>query len=197
MSRQVDIVATSTSTKYLLFGFEASELSSFKLQMWITKTGARAVDWLQSLSLGFCSYIGGNIYLHNSDEVPRCELFGEKKDCKIGVVVNEGGTQKKILDSLGIQTDSNWEVESLIIPPDLNYPNGMDSRIPSSFFKKREGGIYSEFLRNSKTTSSTVKAIELLNGEPLRGSSAYFILKNTSDDKVQLWEVQVNMTISK
>lgn len=197
MAREIQIMSTSSSSKYLLFGFSASELATFSIQMWIEKTGVRAVDWLQSMSLSFMSFMGGNVYLHNSNDVPRCTLFGEKKDCKVGVVFNEGGGKKKILDSIAIGTDSEWQVESLIIPPDKNYPAGMSSVIPKSFFKKREGGLYSEFLRNMKTTSSTVKAIEALSGEQLRCSNAYLVLKNTAADKVQLWEIIINATSSR
>ena len=197
MAREIQIKSTSDSTKFLEIGFNASELASFKMQLYITKSGARATEFLQALSLGFCSFIGGNIYLHNSDEVPRLTLFGEKKDMKVGVVFNEGGGVKKILDSLQIGTDGEWEVESITIPADQNYINGMESKIPQSFFKKIEGGLYSSFLRNMKTSSSTVKAIEALTGEELRCSSAYMILKNTSTDAVQLWEVVINATKSR
>lgn len=197
MSREIQIVSTSSSSKYLLFGFSANELSTFSLQMYVEKHGARAVDWLTSLSLSFCSFMGGNVYLHNSNDVDRCTLFGEKKDMKIGVVVNEQANLVKLLDSIGIHTDGEWEVESLVIPADQNHPHGMASVIPKSFFKKREGILYSEFNRNMKTSGSTVKAIEALTGEQLRGKTCYLIIKNTSADKVELWEIDVNMSKSR
>lgn len=195
--REIEIMATETGAHFLLFGFNASELATFSIQFYIEKHGARAVDWLTSLSLSFCSFMGGNVYLHNSNDVPRCTLFGEKKDMKVGIVVNEQASLVKIFDSLGIHTDGTWEVESLVIPADQNHPNGMTSLIPKSFFKKREGILYSEFLRNTKTSGSTIKSIEAMTGEQLRGKVCYLVLKNTSADKVELWEVDVNLTKSR
>lgn len=195
--RTVDITATRSGLHRLEFGFDEDKLASFKMQLWITKYGSRAVDWLQSLSIGFCSFMGGNLYLHNSDEVARCNLFGEQKDCKVGVVINKNPDVTKILDSIGIHSDGLWEVESITIPPTVNYPNGMYSRIPKELFRKREGVLKCEFLRNMKTTSAVANALDALRGEPLRGKEAYLILKNTSTSKVQLYKIDINMTISK
>jgi len=197
MAREIQIMSTVDGSHFLLVGFNASELATFSIQMWIEKTGVRAVDWLQSMSLSFMSFMGGNVYLHNSNDVDRCNLFGEKKDCKVGIVINEQANLVKLFDSLGIHTDGEWEVESLVIPADQNHPNGMASVIPKSFFKKREGILYSEFLRNTKTSGSTIKAIEAMTGEQLRGKVAYLVLKNTSADKVELWEIDVNLTKSR
>jgi len=197
MAREITLLSSSEGSHYLLFGMDHSEVSSFAIQLWIEKFGKRATDFLQAMSLGFASFMGGNIYLHNSDDVPRNYLFDEQKECKIGVVVNEQAPVKKILDSLGIHTDGEWEVESITIPADLNHPDGMYSMIPKTKFKKREGMIYSEFLRNMKTSGSTIKAIEAMTGEPLRCNEAYLILKNTSTDKVQIWGVDVNMSKSR
>jgi hypothetical protein len=197
VARTVEIISTTTGSHYLLFGWNASEVANFSVQMWIEKHGVRAVDWLQALSLGYMSFSGGNLYIHNSDAVPRCNLFGEQKDAKIGVVINEKATTTKVLDSLGIFTDGLWEVESLTIPVDLNYPNGMYSKIPSGNFKKREGVLYSEFMRNMKTSSETPKTIEAISGEELRGNEAYLVLKHTGGTETQIWKIDFNMTASR
>ena len=73
----------------------------------------------------------------------------------------------------------------------------MYSVVPKNMFYKREGVLYSEFLRNMKTSGSVATAIEAITGEPLRGKSAYVVLKNTSTEKVQLWAIEVNMTKSR
>jgi len=195
--RQIDIISVSNGEHYLLFGMNAGEMSKFSVQLWLTHFGQRAVDWLDSMSLSFCSFMGGDVYLHNSDEVDRCNLFGEHKDFKVGIVMNEQPQSTKILDSLGIYSNGEWEVESVTIQPDQNYPHGMYSKIPKSFFKKREGVLYSEFLRNMKTSSSTASAIEALTGEPLRGNCAYIVLKNTSTDKVEIWLVNLQLSKSR
>jgi len=196
---EIELVATSSGTHYLLFGMNASEAASFGVQMWITKHGQRAVDWLQHLSLGWLSFMGGDIWVQNQPEsiVERVNFFGEHKDVYMSVVANENPNMVKILDSLGIHTDGEWEVTSVIIPKTLNYPNGMSSRIPLGKFKKREGIWRAEFLRNMQTTSSTDSVLELLRGEPLRGRAAYLVLRNVQTTEVKLYAISVAMTTSK
>jgi hypothetical protein len=116
---------------------------------------------------------------------------------EVGIVANEQPNVIKLLDSIGIQSNGEWSVESVTIPATLNYPNGMYSKIPLQRFKKREGIWQSEFLRNMKTSSDTISVIEAIKGEPLRGESAYLVLKNTNTDEVRLFKVSINMTSSR
>jgi hypothetical protein len=194
MARQIDIISTSKGYHYLLFGFDANELASFKMMLWITHYGERAIDWLQSLSLGFISFIGGDVWIHNSNNVDRCNLFGEQKDCEVGIVANEQPNVIKLLDSIGIHSDGKLEVVSVTIPKTLNMTSGMLSRIPKERFKKREGIWQAEFLRNMGSVTDTIGAIK---GEPLRGESAYLVLKNTDTSQVKLFKVDCRMTSSR
>ena len=195
--REIEIVATEDGIHWLLFGFNAGEMSGFSMQLYIEHFGKRSIDFLQALSLGYMSFMGGDIWKHNSDEVPRANFFGEQKDAKIGIAINEKPEVVKILDSLGIHTDGTWEVESVVVAPSLNHPSGMYSVVPRSLFKKREGVLYSEFLRNMKTSGSTIKAIEAITGEELRSNAAYMILKHTGGDNIQIWKLDINMTSSR
>jgi hypothetical protein len=197
MAREIVLVSTTTGVHHLEFGMDANELSSFAIMCWITKYGQRAVDWLQGLSLGFISFMGGDVWIHNSDDVPRVNFFGEQKETKVGIVANENPLIVKILDSIGIHSDHKWEVESLTIPMALNTPNGMYSKIPKERFKKREGVWQCEFLRNMKTTTATASVIEAIKGEHLRGYSAYLVLRNTDTTEVKLFKVSINMTASR
>ena len=197
MARIIEIVSTTSDIHYLLIGLNNDELSSFAMQLWITRYGRRMVDWVQSLGLNFCTFIGGDLWIHNDDDQDRCNLFGEKRDCIVEVVANENPLRVKVLDSIGVHSDSTWEVTSVTIPPTLNYPNGMQSKIPTAQFKKRDGVWQARFLRNMKSTSDTVSVREALNGEPLRGNEALLTLKNTSNEQVKLFRVSVNMTTSR
>ena len=88
---QIDLIATTDGTHHLLFGMDSNNLSSFGIQMWITKHGRRAVDWLQHLSLGWISFMGGDVWVQNQPEsiVERVNFFGEHKDVYMSVVANE------------------------------------------------------------------------------------------------------------
>lgn len=197
MAREVQIIAESTGRHSLLFGWNANELASFSLQMWITHYSQRAVDFVQSLSQGFVSFMGGDIWTHNDPSVPRANLFSEQKEMKVGIVANQDANVVKILDSIGIHSDENWEVESVTIPKTLNQPNGMYSKIPKGRFLKREGVWRSEFLRNMKSTSAIASVKEAISGETLRGYSAYLVLKNTSTTECRLFKIDINMTKSR
>jgi hypothetical protein len=197
MARQVDLISTTNGIHYIEVGLDSDSLASFQWQLWVTKYGKRAVDFLQSLSLGFVSFMGGDLWVHNSDDVDRCNLFGEAKNCEVGVVANEQPNIVKLLDSIGIHSDGRWEVVSVTIPKTLNHPNGMYSVIPKERFKKREGVWQSEFLRNMKTTSGTASVIEAIKGEPLRGRSAYILLRNTDTSQVKLFKTDIRMSGSR
>jgi len=195
---EIELMATTDGTHHLLFGMNSDSLSSFGIQMWITRYGSRAIDWIERLSLGWVTFMGGDLWVHNQPEslVARANFYGEQKDVYVGVVANENPNVTKLLDSIGIHTDGEWEVTSVTIPKSLNYPNGMRSRIPINRFKRREGVYRAEFLRNMNTTSSTDSVLELMNGEPLRAECAYIILKNTQTTQVKLYMVDINMTSS-
>lgn len=197
MSRQIDIISNSEGIHYLLFGLDDSEISSFSIMLWITHHEQRYIDWCQSTGISFITFMGGDLWIHNDDSVKRCNLFGEQKNCIIGIVTNEEPTKVKVFDSLGIHSDSQWEVTSVIIPPSLNYPQGMSSKIPKEQFKKRDGVWRAQFLRNLKTDQSTESVLNALTGEELRGNSAYLILKNVNNPtgaQVKLFKVAVNST---
>jgi hypothetical protein len=137
--RTIEIVATTSGGHTLFFGMNDSELGSFAIQLYITHYGKRAVDWLQSLSLGFVAFMNGDVWLANSNNVARNSFFGEQKYSEVGVVANQEPNIVKLLDSIGIYSDGKWSVESITIPKDLNHPNGMYSRLPKERFKKRDG----------------------------------------------------------
>ena len=197
---EITLTATSDGAHYFCAGLNQNELSNFELQMWIQKFGKRAVDWVQSLSLGWLSFMEGDVWIQNQPEtlVERVNFFGEQKETIVGVVANEKANLIKVLDSIGIHTDGEWEIQSVTIPKTLNHPVGMKSRIPKGKFKKREGIWRAEFLRNMNTTSSTVDSVlDLMRGEELRGYAAYLVLRNTQTTQVKLFKLDIAMTSSK
>lgn len=185
---------------YLSFGLDNQEISDFSIQLWITKVGKRYVDWMQSTGLGFVTFMGGDLWIHNDDTVPRCNLFGEQRECEVGIVFNEEPTKVKLLDSLGVHSDGQWEVREVIIPSTLNYPDGMYSKIPVEQFKKRDGVWKARFMRNMKSDSNVISVINAMNGEVLRGYEAYFVLRNVNNplgEQVKLYKVDINATSSR
>jgi len=199
MAREIELISETEGVHYLLFGLDSNELSSFAIQMWLTKFGKRGIDWAQSMGMGFITFMGGDLWVHNSDTADRCNLFGEQRDCIVGVVANANDQTSdiRLYDALHIHSNDEWEVTEVVIPATLNYPNGMFSKIPKERFKKRDGVWRAEFLRNMKSTDNTIKVINALKGEPLRGDCCYMLLKNTNTEQVKLFKVDVLQSTSR
>jgi len=191
------MVSASDGEHYVKFGLEASESCDVAIRMYITKKGQRLADWMQSLGIGWISFMGDEVWGHNSDNVVRCNFYGEQKDMVVGVVFNEMPNELKVLDAVEIHSDEDWEIESIDIPATLNYPNGMYSKIPEGRFKRREGVLYAEFLRNMKTGQSTINPLQALKGEPLRGDSAYMVLRSSATGAMSLFKVDIKATLSR
>jgi hypothetical protein len=149
------------------------------------------------MGLNWISFLGGDIWIHNDESVDRCNLFGEKRDCIVGVISNEAPLKIKLYNSLGVWSNKEWEVTSITIPATLNHPAGMYSRIPTAHFKKRSGVWRAQFLRNMKSTSDTASALDAIKGEQLMGQVAYMTLKNTSNDQVSLFKLEVNTDLAR
>lgn len=197
MAVRVDILSTKTGLHVLEIGMDSNELADFRIQVWLTKYHPKPVDIMQAMGLNFITFMGGDLWIHNDEDQNRCNLFGEKRDCVVGVITNESPMEIKVLDSMGVHSDSTWEVTSVTIPPTINYPSGMSSKIPTAHFKKRDGVWKARFLRNMKSTTDTASVLEALQGEQLRGAEAYIVMKNTSNNQVKLFEVTVEMTTSR
>ena len=197
MAVQIDIVSTSDGIHYLEFGVDSNTTGGWAVMLWITHYGVHIIDWAQSIGMGFITFMGNELWVHNSDDVDRCNLFGEQKDCVVGIISNEQSNKIKLYDSLHIHSNDEWEVVSVTIPASLNYPSGMESRIPKERFIARDGIWRAEFLRNMYTTSNTESVLDLVRGEPLRGHACYMVLKNTSTEQVKLFKVEVRQTVSR
>jgi hypothetical protein len=115
----------------------------------------------------------------------------------VGVVANEDATKIRLFDAIHIHSNDEWEVSEIVIPATINYPHGMYSKIPKERFKKRDGVWRAEFLRNMKSTDNTIKVINALKGEPLRGDCCYMLLKNTNTEQVKLFKVDVLQSTSR
>ena len=47
-----------------------------------------------------------------------------------------------------------------------------------------------------KSTDSTIRVIDAIKGETMRGNTAYMLLTNTDTEQVKLFKVSVNMSVS-
>lgn len=168
-----------------------------KKKRWECTVDLTQADLLRATSRDLISFIGEDLYIHN-DNVNRGYFYDGYNALQLNLIMNERPEFTKVLDSIGLNTNNDdWVVTAIEIPPTPQYPNGQSSRIPNAIFTKRENGMYAEFLRNMKTSSTTESLLELREGEELRGQTATITLENSATTEVVLYDVVINMSPSK
>lgn len=151
------------------------------------------------LSMGnfFSSFIGDNsIWKHNSTSVSRCHFYDVKYDQRINIIFNKAGAVNKLFRNIGLKTNKRWSIPTITIEADESYPRGFLSKIPSGRFKLKEGDMFSEYLKNMLTHSSTPSNLDLINGDELRGFYIKHELVNSEDEETWILGVQIGFDVS-
>jgi len=139
----------------------------------------------------FFSFKGGELYIHNSDDVDRNNFYGEQFTSNVKLSVNDKVMDNKIFKTVNLEGTHPWDV---LIESDIQDTGNIDSE----WFVKTEGS-FRAFVRNSG--GDPIGAADL----PLRsmngiGRASYFIVGATSASpvfplSVQLDNVSVGDTI--
>ena len=153
-------------------------------------------EFMHVIGVSMVSFNQGNLWLHNSDNVPRNNFYGVQYTSKIKVIINKVPGVKKVLDSIRIMASTLWNVTSIVIPKDSTYSRGMQSYIPPLNWKTKEGIFYSNILGNQLTNSTTPQARDLYAGDRMRGEYAEIILENTDTTEADIKQIDVNMSQS-
>lgn len=113
-------------------------------------------DWMIGMNNHFYTFKGGNLYLHNSNDV-RNNFYGEQFTSTIQTVFNDNPTENKLFRTLAIIGDDGW---SATVETDIED----NAYIEQSWFEKKEGSWFA-YLRSLQT-------VPALSGEyPLRSVS--------------------------
>jgi hypothetical protein len=139
----------------------------------------------------------GGLYILNSDNVNRCNIYGLARSCYIQFVTHEKPNLIKVFNSIGIHADSQWTVDPIEGEANSNYPNGFYSKIIDSEFIKEEGVWRVAMPRNMKTRSSSATNYDRINGDEARGYVLKFKLTNSDTDEAKLFKVDINSIVSK
>ena len=65
--REVEIIASEDGSHFLMIGMDDNEIFSFAMQLYIEKFGDRAIDWCQTIGASFITFMGGDLWIQNSD----------------------------------------------------------------------------------------------------------------------------------
>lgn len=115
-------------------------------------------DMMAGMNQSFYSFVGGKIYLHNSDNAPRNNFYGVQYNSKIVSVINASPTENKLFKTILIEGTHPWDV---LAETDLQ----TTGFINSSWFEKKEASWFA-FMRNSGENPANAREYPLrsLNG---------------------------------
>ena len=147
-------------------------------------------------SLRLMSYIGEDVYIHNSNSI-RNNFWGTQYDSIVDFTANQHPNVKKRFETICLHTNKPWDCNYVAVDADGTYEDGMQSKIPESRFKLREGIYCSHYLRNMKTYSSSASILDLIRGEQLRGYFAEHRIINDDTTEVKLFKIDVRSHISR
>jgi len=147
-------------------------------------------------SLRFVSFIGEDVYIHNSNST-RNNFWGTQRNSILDFVANEYPNVKKTFETIAVHSNKPWDCVYVSVDADDTYENGMQSKVPESRFKLREGIYCSDYLRNMKTHSSSANTLDLVRGENLRGYFAEHRIINDDTSEVTLFKIDVKGNISR
>lgn len=128
----------------------------------------------------------GQIWVHESSNVPFANFFGVQHDCEVDIVVNKYPKATKLFMNIELQSNKKFWSPIITIPANEDYPLGMLSELRPNRFGRTEGHYNADFLRDKLDTEAAFVAIvdpvlrattALLKGRPLRGEAAVVKLR--------------------
>lgn len=126
-------------------------------------------------------YQDGELWLHGGG-ADHNTFFGVKYDRTIKYVVNKDSGVTKGFKALATFSKNKQAVPELVIPPNIEYPLGMQSRLVQDNFRVYNGELYSELLRDETDPTFTDPLNALFNGRDLQGE---YLTVKISDDSIE------------
>lgn len=132
------------------------------------------------------SFKNGQVWVHESSNVPNANFYGVQHDCEVDVVINKYPKATKLFMNIELQSNKKFWSPVITIPANEDYPLGMLSELRANRFSRTEGHYNADFLRDKLDTEAVFVAIAdpilrattaLLKGRPLRGEAAVVKLR--------------------
>jgi hypothetical protein len=101
-------------------------------------------DWMVGLNSNLYTFKGGELYLHDSDNVPAAEFYGVKYPVTVTTEFNDSPLEKKVFDTIHLFSDDTWDAEYFT---DLN--SGL---IEAGSFVRKESDWYAYIRREDGLT---------------------------------------------
>jgi len=145
-------------------------------------------------------YATASVYQHGAGAMNT--FYGTIYPSVIEYCFNESPLAIKVLLALGLRTDQEWTVSSVLTEINESYPV-MQSEILAAQWELKEGYYWANFLRDklnvvTQVPSLATTQLALINGRQLRGSAATITMSYTPTTglKVKLFSASVKYTVS-
>ncbi|UOF82505.1 structural protein [Caudoviricetes sp.] len=101
-------------------------------------------EMMIGMNNNFFSFKGGNLFVHNSDDVARNNFYGQQYNSSVTSVFNKDPQDNKLFKTIAIQGDDSWSAN-------LHTDIQNTGFIQKDWFEKKEEAFFA-FIRNSGTT---------------------------------------------
>lgn len=148
-------------------------------------------SWLSQQGNNLFSYEGGDTYIHD-DAAGYCNFYGVQYGIENRVYSAEGNNLVKLYEDIVVHCNQQLDLDTIYVHGNETSETYMQSRIPSSWWKKIEGKWYAPYLRNM-LTNGILAVKDLFNGDFLRG----YVIENRftkSSVTTELNIMQVDVT---
>lgn len=139
-------------------------------------------EFMSSQGTGIVTFRDGKIYTHNTNSVYN-NFYGTQYKSEIHVVSNTEPGKVKVFESITEDSLNVWEAYSIVTP------EGQESDLQTTDFEDKENVKYAAILFD-KNTPNVINPI--IEGDPMRSTTALFKLRNSDTTYVRLFKVNVN-----
>jgi hypothetical protein len=149
-------------------------------------------EWMDGFGVKLVSWIDGQLHVHNVNE-SRGNLYGTFYPAELHVVSNAESFNVKTYLTIGENSNKVWEAYEITTPADDAHPNGQVTESLKDDFVMKEGVYYAPILRDANTPNVQYP---LIQGDPIKGRTAKFKLRNSDTTPVEMYSFNVNIIAS-
>ncbi|NRA77276.1 MAG: hypothetical protein HRU18_03625 [Pseudoalteromonas sp.] len=114
-------------------------------------------DWMIGMNNRFYSFKFGNLYVHDSEQVPRDNFYGVQYDSTVSLMFNNNPSDIKLIKAVSIEGSEAWDADITAFVS--NTDDVISSSLTKDEFVKKEGIFYTYTRRNEDPLQEDSKAI--------------------------------------
>ena len=148
------------------------------------------------VGIDFLSFKNGKTFLHNSNKL-RNNFYGIRFPSELWVVFNQGPSNNKVFNALGIESTTIWEAREILTDSgqksQLIESDFQDDQGQGLIFDSKENIHYAALLQDENTPNVEYP---LINGDDMRDVSILFKLTKDTDYLERIFAANINFALS-